>query len=92
MSSYLRVTPIVLGLDEYTCRHVRLATMVGYWKTFHSCYITVIIVQFLHYCCEKFLAFMCPLYVVVTCIIFVWGTIKYIIKLCVGEIKGKSVL
>ena len=50
--------------------------MAGHWKTFHSCYITVIIVQFLHYCCEKFLAFMCPLYVVITCIISVWGAIN----------------
>ena len=32
-------------------------------KHFHSSYITVIIVQFLHYCCEKCLVFMCPLYV-----------------------------
>ena len=31
---------------------------------FHSSYITVTIIQFLHYCCENCLVFMCPLYVV----------------------------
>ena len=67
---------LLLCLDEYTCRHVRLATMAATGKHFHSSCITVIIVQFLHYCCEKCLVFMCPLYVVITCVILCGCAIK----------------
>ena len=43
--------------------------------------MTVIVVQFLHYCCENYLVFMCPLYVVITCVILGGGAIKCMVTI-----------
>ena len=43
--------------------------------------MTVIVVQFLHYCCENYLVFMCPLYVVITFVILCGGTIKCMVTI-----------
>ena len=43
--------------------------------------ISVIVVQFLHYCCENYLVFMCPLYVVISCVILCGGAIKCMVTI-----------